>query len=40
MLAPAINCIIGQRLVRMLDNTKQAVTTTPETQAELDRELV
>ncbi len=39
MLWPSINCIIGQRLVRSLDEHKQAVTITPEIQAELDREL-
>jgi type II secretory ATPase GspE/PulE/Tfp pilus assembly ATPase PilB-like protein len=39
MLAPAVNCIIGQRLVRTLADDKKAVTITPEIQAELDREL-
>lgn len=39
MLAPAISCIIGQRLVRTLDETKQPVTITPQIQTELDTEL-
>jgi type II secretory ATPase GspE/PulE/Tfp pilus assembly ATPase PilB-like protein len=39
MLAPAVNCIIGQRLVRTLADDKKPVTITPEIQAELDREL-
>lgn len=39
MLAPALNCIIGQRLVRTLWDDKQALTITPEIQIELDREL-
>lgn len=39
LLAPAVNCIVGQRLVRMLDDHKQSVTITPEIQAEFDREL-
>ena len=39
MLAPAVNCIIGQRLVRTLADDKKLVIITPEIQGELDREL-
>jgi type II secretory ATPase GspE/PulE/Tfp pilus assembly ATPase PilB-like protein len=40
MLAPALNCIIGQRLVRTLSDDTQSLQITPQIQSEIDRELV